>query len=86
MAFHVGQPFPDPLQLLDHLFPGLLTEVEFVFQLGSGGVDRPHLKLPRPRLEHFKDERNPGETFGDYCQRLGVEHARALLPRVVVGD
>jgi len=40
------------------------------------------VNLLRPLLEHFKDERNPGETFGDYCQRLGVEHARALLRRV----
>jgi sulfite reductase (ferredoxin) len=44
------------------------------------------MKLLRPLLEHFKDERNPGETFGDYCQRLGVEHARALLPQGVIGD
>jgi sulfite reductase (ferredoxin) len=31
-------------------------------------------------LEHFKDERRPGECFGDYCQRLGADKLRALLP------
>jgi sulfite reductase (ferredoxin) len=32
-----------------------------------------------PLLRHFKDERRSGEGFGDYCHRLGAEHARALL-------
>ncbi len=36
--------------------------------------------LLRPLLTCFRDERRPGETFGDYCHRLGEEHARALLP------
>jgi sulfite reductase (ferredoxin) len=36
----------------------------------------------RPLLRHFKEERQPGETFGDYCQRLGVERLKALLPSV----
>ncbi len=36
--------------------------------------------LLRPLLAAFRDERRPGETFGDYCQRLGRDHARALLP------
>jgi sulfite reductase (ferredoxin) len=38
------------------------------------------VKLLRPLLQHFKEERKPGEPFGDYCARLGEEHARALLP------
>jgi sulfite reductase (ferredoxin) len=32
-----------------------------------------------PLLRHFREERRPGESFGDYCQRLGAEHAQALL-------
>lgn len=35
-----------------------------------------------PLLRYFRDERRPGESFGDYCHRLGPEHARALLPPV----
>ncbi|MBV9123281.1 MAG: NADPH-dependent assimilatory sulfite reductase hemoprotein subunit [Planctomycetes bacterium] len=33
-----------------------------------------------PLLEHFKEERQPGESFGDYCHRLGVEKLQTLLP------
>lgn len=33
-----------------------------------------------PLLRHYKEERRPGESFGDYCHRLGPDHARALLP------
>jgi hypothetical protein len=33
-----------------------------------------------PLLENFKEERAAGESFGDYCQRLGVEKLQALLP------
>ena len=29
---------------------------------------------------HFKSDRWPGESFGDYCHRLGAEAVRALLP------
>jgi sulfite reductase (ferredoxin) len=36
-----------------------------------------------PLLRHFKEERRPGESFGDYCHRLGPDHARALLPTAV---
>lgn len=32
-----------------------------------------------PLLRHFKEERRLGECFGDYCNRLGPDHARALL-------
>ena len=33
-----------------------------------------------PLLEDFKQERQPGEGFGDFCQRLGAEKLQALLP------
>ena len=36
-------------------------------------------RLLRPLLEHFKDERRPGESFGDYCHRLGQERCQGLL-------
>jgi sulfite reductase (ferredoxin) len=32
-----------------------------------------------PILTAFKAERQPGEGFGDYCTRLGVEKLRTLL-------
>ncbi len=32
-----------------------------------------------PLLEDFKKSRQPGESFGDYCQRLGAETLRALI-------
>ncbi|MHB1424332.1 MAG: NADPH-dependent assimilatory sulfite reductase hemoprotein subunit, partial [Gemmataceae bacterium] len=32
-----------------------------------------------PLLRHYKEERLLGESFGDYCHRLGPDHARALL-------
>jgi sulfite reductase (ferredoxin) len=31
-------------------------------------------------LEHYKQNRQRGEGFGDYCQRLGAERLEALLP------
>jgi sulfite reductase (ferredoxin) len=34
----------------------------------------------QPVLRLFKDERRPGEPFGDFCQRLGAESLQALLP------
>jgi sulfite reductase (ferredoxin) len=33
----------------------------------------------RPLLEHFKEERLPGESFGDYCHRRGIEQLQKLL-------
>ena len=33
-----------------------------------------------PVLEHFKKARRPGEGFGDFCQRLGADSLRGLLP------
>src|SRR5262249_18553736 len=34
-----------------------------------------------PLLEHFKDERWPGESFGDYCHRLGAAQLQKSLPQ-----
>jgi sulfite reductase (ferredoxin) len=34
----------------------------------------------RPLLRRFKEQRRPGEGFGDFCQRLGPEALRALPP------
>jgi len=34
-----------------------------------------------PLLDAFKSERTPGEGFGDWCQRRGVEHLQSLLPK-----
>jgi sulfite reductase (ferredoxin) len=36
-----------------------------------------------PLLEDFRDNRQNGECFGDYCQRLGAERLRALLPQPI---
>ncbi|MCS7046108.1 MAG: hypothetical protein NZO58_07110, partial [Gemmataceae bacterium] len=33
----------------------------------------------RPLLEDFRANRQAGEGFGDYCQRIGPERARALV-------
>jgi sulfite reductase (ferredoxin) len=33
-----------------------------------------------PLLEHFKQERLPGESFGDYCHRQGADRLQQLLP------
>jgi len=33
-----------------------------------------------PLLERFKQDRRPGESFGDYCQRLGADALLALSP------
>lgn len=40
------------------------------------------LPLLRPLLLSFRSERRPGESFGDYCHRLGKDHVRALLPAI----
>jgi sulfite reductase (ferredoxin) len=37
----------------------------------------------RPLLEDFRQWRWAGETFGDFCQRLGVVHARAIANETV---
>ncbi|MBY0525045.1 MAG: NADPH-dependent assimilatory sulfite reductase hemoprotein subunit [Gemmataceae bacterium] len=33
----------------------------------------------RPVLEDYKENRAPGEGFGDFCSRLGQEHVQGLL-------
>lgn len=33
-----------------------------------------------PILAHYRDSRDDGETFGDYCLRVGLEHLRELVP------
>jgi hypothetical protein len=33
-----------------------------------------------PLLEHFHDERLPGESFGDFCHRQGAERLQGWLP------
>jgi sulfite reductase (ferredoxin) len=33
----------------------------------------------RPLLLRFKEQRQPGEAFGDFCQRVGAESLRALV-------
>jgi sulfite reductase (ferredoxin) len=33
----------------------------------------------RPVLTHYRDHRDPGEAFGDFCQRIGVSRLRADL-------
>jgi sulfite reductase (ferredoxin) len=34
----------------------------------------------RPLLVHFREERQAGESFGEFCHRLGQERVRGLLP------
>ena len=44
----------------------------------------------RPMLELWRDERNPQETFGDFCHRLGLEQLRQRVndrnPASLAGD
>ncbi len=37
------------------------------------------VRFLRALLVHFKQGRRPGESFGDYCHRLGQERCQALL-------
>jgi sulfite reductase (ferredoxin) len=50
------------------------------FQLRDLVAQRDLVPLLTPVLEHFQRDRLPGETIGDYCQRLGPESVQALLP------
>ena len=36
----------------------------------------------RPVIEYYKDTRNPGEEFGDFCNRVGVEQLREIAAPV----
>jgi sulfite reductase (ferredoxin) len=40
----------------------------------------------RPLLERWRDERLPGEAFGDFCYRVGVEHLRECTTVASLGD
>jgi sulfite reductase (ferredoxin) len=43
-------------------------------------VPRQHVvKMLRPVLVRFKEDRLPGERFGDFCQRLGQDRVQKLL-------
>ena len=42
-------------------------------------VKRPEIPARlRPVIEHYKEARSPGEGFGDFCDRVGVESLREL--------
>lgn len=42
-------------------------------------VKRPEIPARlRPVIEHYKEARRPGEGFGDFCDRVGVESLREL--------
>jgi len=51
--------------------------------------DLVHRKDIVPVLRHllvkFKEDREPGETFGDYCQRIGQETLQKLLLNLIGG-
>ena len=36
----------------------------------------------RPLLEIWRDDRQPGETFGDFCHRVGLEKLRARVAQI----
>src|SRR5207247_9486035 len=38
----------------------------------------------RPLLLAFREQREPGEHFGDFCHRIGSEHARRLVANEAV--
>jgi sulfite reductase (ferredoxin) len=39
------------------------------------------VKVLRPLLVRYREDRQAGEGFGDYCRRLGAEVVRAMLHR-----
>jgi sulfite reductase (ferredoxin) len=39
------------------------------------------VKVLTPLLMRFKEERHSGENFGDFCQRLGADTIRGLVPQ-----
>ncbi len=39
-----------------------------------------------PLLRRFREERRPDESFGDYCHRLGAEHAARCCHTVAVSQ
>ena len=38
----------------------------------------------RPVIENYKETRQPNESFGDFCHRVGVEHLKELAAPVAV--
>ena len=40
----------------------------------------------RPLLVHFRDARQEGESFGDFCQRLGTPALIALADSHLAGQ
>jgi sulfite reductase (ferredoxin) len=36
----------------------------------------------RPIIQHYQDERFAGESFGDFCDRVGMQASRALPAEV----
>ncbi len=40
----------------------------------------------RPLLQRWREERLPGEAFGDFCHRVGVEHLRECTTVASSGD
>ncbi len=49
------------------------------FELKDLVPRRDIVRFIRALLAYFKEERRPGESFGDYCQRIGQERCQALL-------
>jgi sulfite reductase (ferredoxin) len=49
------------------------------FQLKDLVPRREIVSTLEPLLRLYKEERRLGESFGDYCHRLGPDHARALI-------
>jgi sulfite reductase (ferredoxin) len=43
-------------------------------------------KTVKPLLQSWREERLPGEAFGDFCHRVGVEYLRACTSVASLGD
>lgn len=40
----------------------------------------------RPIIEHYRDRSQPGEEFGDFCHRVGVDELKKLTEPALVGS
>ncbi len=49
------------------------------FELKDLVPRRDIVRMLRVLLVHFREERTPGESFGDYCQRMGQERLQKML-------
>jgi sulfite reductase (ferredoxin) len=58
---------------------GNLLGTRLNFELRDLVPMREIMPLLSALFQHFKDSRQPGESFGDYCHRLGREGLQALL-------